>query len=433
MTTRQTPAATGSVRRRPKDRKAQIAREAAEAFSTLGYHAVSVESIATRVGVSAPALYRHYTSKYDLFRDAVLTLSQQLVDATDAFDTVDEDDPHAHLEQIARALINVVLVNRSSGGLYRWQTRYLQGPDTARLTKQLRLVNHRIQRAVSALRPNLTSSQQWMLSSGFLSIVGSIVDHRLRAPDETIRAILTGGVKALVSAPLPDPDASWERRAGWRIFAPDAGTYEALLHAAMRLFADNGYAETSMAQIAAAVQLPVSGPYRYFSGKAEILATALRRASDRLSAELSQAHGSHSEPRETLERLVDAYVTASFANPELAAVYYSERVNLPPNDQLLLRNVQRSTVGSWVALLVAARSDLDATAARFLTQAAMGLVVDLGRLVHYDRTTEEPVDGIDPLGYPQACVQTLMEAVLFETGVACVEPSSVQNGSASAR
>lgn len=417
VTARQTPAATRSVRRRPKDRKAQIAREAAEAFSTLGYHAVSVEAIATRVGVSAPALYRHYSSKYDLFRGAVLALSQQLVDATDAFDTVTDDDPHAHRDQIARAVIDVVLVNRTSGGLYRWQTRYLQGPDAARLTSQLRLVNHRIQRAITVLRPELTSAQQWMLSSGFLSIAGSITDHRLRAPDETIRAILAGGINALVAAALPDPEASRQRRGGWRIFAPDAGAYEALLHAAMRLFAQQGYAETTVAQIAAAVQLPVSGPYRYFSGKSEILATALRRAADRLSAELARAHGPDSEPRETLTRLVDAYVTTSFANPELASVYYSERVNLAPNDQVLLRNVQRATVGSWVELLISARPELDVTAARFLIQAAMGLVVDLGRLVHYDRMSQDRDDGTDPLSYPRACVQTLMEAVLFETNV----------------
>ncbi|MGZ6779627.1 MAG: TetR/AcrR family transcriptional regulator, partial [Mycobacterium sp.] len=51
------------IRRRPKDRKAQIARASAEAFSALGYHAVSMESIASRVGISATALYRHYPGK----------------------------------------------------------------------------------------------------------------------------------------------------------------------------------------------------------------------------------------------------------------------------------------------------------------------------------------------------------------------------------
>ena len=48
------------VRRRPKDRKAQVERAAAEAFSASGYHAVHMEAIAAKVGISAAALYRHY-------------------------------------------------------------------------------------------------------------------------------------------------------------------------------------------------------------------------------------------------------------------------------------------------------------------------------------------------------------------------------------
>jgi len=76
------PTRAQGVRRRPKDRKAQIARASAEAFSTLGYYGVSMETIAKRVGISAAALYRHYSSKYELFRDAVLNLGQQLVDCT---------------------------------------------------------------------------------------------------------------------------------------------------------------------------------------------------------------------------------------------------------------------------------------------------------------------------------------------------------------
>ena len=41
-----------------------------------------MEDIAARVGITPAALYRHSPSKYDLFRDAVLGLSQMLVDVT---------------------------------------------------------------------------------------------------------------------------------------------------------------------------------------------------------------------------------------------------------------------------------------------------------------------------------------------------------------
>nr|WP_318276377.1 TetR/AcrR family transcriptional regulator [Mycobacterium eburneum] len=404
-------AAPGGIRRRPKDRKDQIARASAEAFSALGYHAVSMETIADKVGISAPALYRHYASKYHLFAGAVLALSQQLVDCTEFVDAEPDTEAAAVLDRVVQALLDVTLANRESGGLYRWQARYLDGDDQPTLMEQLRLVNQRIQRPLSALRPSLTSSQRWMLSSGLLSIIGSIVDHRVRSSPDDIRAVLTPAAAALLAAELPSPREVAPRPAAWRIFAAEAGVYEAVLHAAMLLFSDQGYPETSMAQIAAAAEIPVSGIYRYFSGKSEILVTGLRRAADRISGELSGVLATQRDPRQALTEVVDAYVATSFANPELASIYYTERVNLPAVDQALLRNVQRSTIDSWVQLLTAVRSDVTATQARFLVHAAMALVVDLGRLVHYDRLAADA--DAEGSAYPQACVRRLMDVTLF--------------------
>lgn len=401
------------MRRRPKDRKDQIARAAAESFSTLGYHAVSVENIAAEVGISAPALYRHYASKYDLFRVAVLALSQQLVDVTDIGSDPDEG-PAAVLDQLIQALIEVALRNRESGGLYRWQARYLREADSAQLLDQLRLVNLRLQLPLAELRPASPLLHRQMWSAAVLSVVGGITDHRVRATAEDIKDWLTEASWALLNAELPTPENFSPGTAGTRIFTSDAGTYEAVLHASMQLFHRYGYAETSVAQIAKVARLRVSSIYRYFPGKSDILSTALRRSSDRLSAELSVVNTNQSEPRAALTQLVDIYVATSFATPELAAIYYSEQIHLSPSDRALLRNVQRSTIDSWVGLLLSVRPELNATGARFLVHAAMGLVVDVGRLVHYDRTDPDPATGPAAVrAYEQACVRTLMHAALF--------------------
>jgi len=398
----------GAVRRRPKDRKAQIARASAESFSLLGYHAVSMEAIAAKVGISAPALYRHYASKYDLFRGAVLALGRQLVDCTDFADAepAGAADPVAALDRLVEALIDVTLANRESGGLYRWQARYLHGEDQATLMDQLRVVNRRIQRPLIAIRPTLTSSHRWMLSSGLLSVIGSIVDHRVALPDGEIRVLLTEVASAVLAAELPEPEDVQGRPTSWQIFESDTGVYEALLQASMVLFNAKGYPETSMAEIASAVGIPVSGIYRYFPGKCDILSTGLRRAADRISGRLSAILTGLTEPRQMLNLLIEAYVATSFANPELAAIYYTERVNLTRVDEQLLRSVQRTTIDSWMRLLTSVRSELTSTQARIMVHAAMALVVDVGRLVHY----EHPADHS---AYPQACVRKLMEATVF--------------------
>jgi AcrR family transcriptional regulator len=245
-----------------------------------------------------------------------------------------------------------------------------------------------------------------MLSAGLLSVIGSIVDHRVRLSADEIRALLAEAAAVVLEAELPNPQDVTTRPAARRTFASDAGVYEALLHASMVLFDEKGYPETSMAQIAAAVGIPVSGIYRYFSGKCEILSTALRRAADRVSRHLSAITGMLTEPRQVLTVLIEAYVATSFANPELAFVYYTERVNSTPAHQELLRNVQRSTIDSRVRLLTSVRPELTVVQARFLVHAAMALVVDLGRMVRYRGSG-------DKSAYVQACVGQLMELTVF--------------------
>ena len=381
------------IRRRPKDRKAQIARASAEAFSALGYYGVSMEMIASRVGISAAALYRHYSSKYELFRDAVLTLGQQLVDGTAG---IEGDDPQVVLDRLVSALTDTALANRGSGGLYRWEGRYLRGDDQATLLQQIHTVHQRIHRPLSVLRPELTARQLSTLSTAVLSIVGSIVDHRAKLPAAQVHALIGQISHKVLGAELTgDPPRYPPGAAPARVTA-EPSKYEALLTESMRLFDRNGYRDTTMEDIASAVGMPTSGIYKYFSGKSDILATIFRRAADRVSAELGSVVATLSDPEEALAAVIDGYVQRSFDQPELECVYYSERLNMSAADQRIVRDLQRSTVESWVELVVAVRPEWSAAEARFAVHAAMALVVDLGRMMRYANSEEarETVSGL---------------------------------------
>lgn len=374
------------VRRRPKDRKAQIARASAESFSALGYHGVSMEAIASRVGISAAALYRHYSSKYELFRDAVLNLSQQLVDGT-AFADEPGGDPREQLRRLVAALSDTALSNRESGGLYRWEARYLRGDDQSTLDAQVRTVHRRIQRPLMELRPELSSRARWTLSTAVLGVIGSVVDHRSKLPAGQIRALLADICDTVLAAELPEFPGPTDPVTT----APAAVSvtkYEALLTESMRLFNRNGYRDTTMEDIAAAVGMPASGIYRYFSGKSDILAAGFRRAADRLSADMSEVLGAASDPEQALGALIDDYVARSFDRPELDYVYYTERLNMTPADQKILRDLQRAAVESWVEVVMPVRPGWSAGQARFAVHAAMALVIDLGRLMNYQNSEQ---------------------------------------------
>ncbi|CRZ16447.1 TetR/AcrR family transcriptional regulator [Mycolicibacterium neworleansense] len=374
------------VRRRPKDRKAQIARASAESFSALGYHGVSMEAIASRVGISAAALYRHYSSKYELFRDAVLNLSQQLVDGT-AFADEADGDPREQLRRLVAALSDTALVNRESGGLYRWEARYLRGDDQSTLDAQVRTVHRRIHRPLMELRPELSSRARWTLSTAVLGVVGSVVDHRSKLPAGQIRALLADICDTVLAADLPEfPNATDPPAAPPPVAS--ATKYEALLTESMRLFNQNGYRDTTMEDIAAAVGMPASGIYRYFSGKSDILAAGFRRAADRLSADMSEILGAVEDPEQALGALIDDYVARSFDRPELDYVYYTERLNMTPADQKILRDLQRAAVESWVEVVMPLHPRWSASQARFAVHAAMALVIDLGRLMNYQNSEQ---------------------------------------------
>jgi AcrR family transcriptional regulator len=374
-------------RQRPKDRKEQIARASAEAFSELGYHGVSMEEIAGRVGVTAASLYRHYARKYDLFRVAVLELGEQLVQCTAFVDDADEkdaDDPGATWDRLIRELIDVAMRNRTSGGLYRWEGRYLEDVDQLALNAQIKLVNRRLQRPLAELRPELGSRERWTLSSAVLSVIGSITDHRAQLAPERIQSVLQSIAASIRDCDLPDeaPTADLVRASA---VGAAAGEYEQILHAAMLLFNERGYRDAGMDDIAAAANLPTTSLYRFFGGKGAILATTYRRAADRVSSDVSMILAATDDPAEAIRQLIDAYVRRSFANPELAYVYYAERNNVPAEDRVALQNIQRATIEAWVRQVVAARPGAEAGDARFAVHAAFALVVDLGRLMQYER------------------------------------------------
>ena len=283
------------------------------------------------------------------------------------------------------AITDTALVNRESGGLYRWEARYLRGDDQATLNSQMRTVNRRIQRPLLAIRSELTSRQRWIVSSSILSVIGSIVDHHAKLPAVHVRAVLAEIAVAVSTVDVPEQPAKTPaprpRRRG-----VDTSKYEALLTESVHLFNGKGYRDTTMEEIASAVGIPTSGIYRYFSGKNDILAAIYRRAADRLSSEASSILVASPDPEVALTALIDAYVTRSFAHPELAYVYYTERVHMAPADQKILRNLQRATVESWVRLVIAIRPDWTVGQARFAVHAAMALVIDVGRLVGYDNS-----------------------------------------------
>ncbi|TQF68807.1 TetR/AcrR family transcriptional regulator [Rhodococcus spelaei] len=379
------------TRKRPKDRKSQIALVAAQAFSERGYHAVGVDEIAAALGISGPALYRHFPNKYALLVQASMSTVGSLRTAAEgAVDATEDAAPDERLDAILRGLITTTVENRRTGGLYRWEGRYLQPADRDRMRGDFAELNRLITVPLRELRADLDQSDAQILAASALSVIGSITAHRAPLAGRRLEKLLLGTARGVLRCDLgaaPAAASTIEEPAAGRGLAVTSKR-ELLLGEAMKIFNERGYHESSIEEIGAAAGINASSVYRHFPSKADLLAAAFYRAADRLAMATATALGASTEPAEALERLSAAYIDLAFAHPEVLSVYFAEIGNLPAGERTNLRNVQRLHIEEWVHLLTGARPELAPTEARFLVHAAVGQALDVGRLMHFDTSAE---------------------------------------------
>jgi AcrR family transcriptional regulator len=387
-----------AVRRRPKDRKAQIIRAAARAFSERGYHAVGVDEIAAEVGISGPALYRHFANKYALLVATAEYAVQTLVAAARAADQPGRP-AQERLRAIVDALIETTISMRREGAFYRWERRYLQPADRKRIRGSYDALTAALAEPLAALRPGLPAADTAILATAALSVIGSIATHRTRLANVALQSLLGELCWSVLTADLPAAPTDPAPRRSERGL-PSTSKRERLLTEAIRVFGQRGFYEASIEEIGTAAGLQGSSAYRYYPSKAALLVAALQRASDRVLLVITDALAESSNPRDAAIRIAERYTALSFAAPDLINIYFAEFANLPERDQAHLRALQRQNVDEWAHLLGQVGSA--ETEAVFRVHAALALVVDIGRLVNFDDTDEQ-----------RSRVHVLMQAVLF--------------------
>lgn len=373
-----------AARTRPKNRKAQIAAVAAEAFSERGYHAVGIDDIASAVGVSGPALYRHFPTKYALFVHAVENLSRALLDAAESAHC-ESDDPRQQLQSVMVAVIGVTLENRRRGGLYRWEGRYLEKSDRENLRFEVQALRLRVSEPLSVVRPELERADLDLVTAAVLSVIGSVTAHRSSLPPKQIESLLLSVCWSVIDMELPPRISTTVPSSGAKSIRGLIRTSkrEVLLHEAVLLFYERGYHEVSIEEIGAAAGITASSVYRHFPSKADLLAAAFHRASEQLTVTLGSALAESETSRQAVHSLAELYVAVFFAQSELLAVYFAEVGNLPADSGRELRKIQRRNIEEWAHLCVDARPELTVVKARFLVHAALGLVLDVGRVVRF--------------------------------------------------
>ncbi|MEU8243339.1 TetR family transcriptional regulator [Actinoplanes missouriensis] len=363
-----------TVRKRPKDRKAQLALAAAELFCKRGYHGVSLDEIATAVGISGPAIYRHFPNKYAMLVFATRKLTDTVLDATTSTD----------LDELLMALARLAVAGRKVAGLYQWEWRYLDADHREEFRGDLEVLVRRLAVPLMDLRPSLTGPDAEALVRAALSVFGSVGTHRAAIAKGRGEAALHRAAWAVLRGEPPTPEAVTAGPSEEQAVRVGARR-EILLAESVQLFHRYGYHAVGVEEIGRAAGINASSVYRYFPGKADILAAAFYRASERVAETTAVALAGADGDEDALRRMAQSYVDLTFERSALVSVYLAENNNLPEADRHELRKVQRLHVEEWVRLLGRLRPALAAAEARLLVHAALNVVTDLSRWVRFDR------------------------------------------------
>jgi AcrR family transcriptional regulator len=376
-----------SQRRRPKDRKATIALTAAELFCVRGFHNVGIEDIAGALGITGPALYRHFPTKQAILAAAVEELGDGFVETVSAAETVStgqtvttaaEPDPSDRLESVVRALVRFTLDRRSVARLYQWEGRHLPDRERARLAGRFDSTLRVLRNLLLEVRPELPKRDATTLVTAALSVIASPSTHRASLARAAAEHTIAGCARSVLTAVLPAARGhrARERQPEHLALLPRR---ERLLAEAVRLFHERGYHAVSIADIGEAAGINASSVYTHVASKAELLAAAYYRATSRLELATADALVDAATPEQALRRLVETYVRITFEQVDLAAVYVSESENLPPADRHQLRVAQRRHVDTWVWLLGEFGGGERPAVLRFRVHAALNVVTDLAR------------------------------------------------------
>ncbi len=123
-------------------RREQILQAAAQLFAERGSRAVGVDDVGAAVGVTGPAIYRHFASKDAMLAEMLLRISERLLDGGTRCAAEAGNDAHAQLRALIAfhvdfaldnpALITVQdrdlgsLADADAGQVRRLQRRYVE-------------------------------------------------------------------------------------------------------------------------------------------------------------------------------------------------------------------------------------------------------------------------------------------------------------------
>lgn len=354
---------------RRSQRKSQVLAASARLFQERGYHNVSVDDIAAAVGLTGPALYRHFRNKHDILEQA---LNEHLSAVEAAISRAG-----AGPEVFARFLTELgeLVVDVDEALLWKRERRHLPADERARFRQRFRAVRAGTAAIIRAERPEIDAGDVdlyvWAVLSAFSN--SRVVRTAL---DPAAAVDLLGRVaRAIVACDLP---------AGAAVFPADgpvrrpAGRRERILEAAVRLFADRGYYAVGIEDIADDSETAIVTVYQHFASKADLLQAVLARGTEGAHYVTAHRLARARDAAEALDAIVEVYVDLALGpHRRLLRILADDQVYLSDSGRTAVRRAERDLVEEWTATLRAVRPSLSRPTGLALATTALAVISEV--------------------------------------------------------
>jgi AcrR family transcriptional regulator len=117
-------------------RQKMIVRAAIELFRQKGYHGAGIAELGGTVGVTGPAIYRHFESKADILVEAIIEGSTKLAEGARNVDP--GAAPVERLRALISSYVDVAAADPDLIAVYLLESRHLPPSGRQRLTRRVR-------------------------------------------------------------------------------------------------------------------------------------------------------------------------------------------------------------------------------------------------------------------------------------------------------